>query len=304
MLSRLLRICTQMKRLTKIIAMLLLLTLIGAACNTLPSDIEQRQANDSFIHHSDLTTVAGATMPPTITITDDSPIPLVPPTAALASPGGPAATPSLPAEMLQATVTAHDALRQQYTELMFDTFDNEATKQRWRQFDQAQVQTSLRNSLYAITFKQPGFTIYPVWVEQRLGNNYIVELDVAFATPNVPLSIGIAFDNQNQGDNVIFFEIFNDGTWQTRAYQNGVFIEASSISRTVEPAIVGGDGTNQLRVVRLPDTAQLWINSRLVGAIPADLFDGGYVGIVTASWEGLNAPGTVLADNMRVLAAR
>ncbi|MCG8351843.1 MAG: hypothetical protein MI924_29105, partial [Chloroflexales bacterium] len=278
MLSRLLHMRKQIKRPTEMIGALLLFVLISAACNELPSDIEQRQANDRITHAPP--PVTDESMLPTIAVTtDDSPIPLVSPTTALSLPSDPSAAPPPPVEMLQATITAHDALRQQYTELMFDTFDNEATKQRWRQFDQAQVQASLRDSLYAIKFKQPGFTIYPSWVEQRLGNNYIVELDVAFATPNLPLSVGIAFDNQNQGDNVIFFEIFNNGAWQTRVYQNGALIEAASISRTVEPAIVGGDGTNQLRVVRLPDTAQLWINSRLVGAIPADLFDGGYVGI-------------------------
>lgn len=211
---------------------------------------------------------------------------------------------ALPPGVLQATAEAYTVLRREYGEILFDTFDNEATKRRWPQFRDAQAFAQLRDSLYAVTIREPGVTRRMLWGERRLGNNYIVEMDVAFQTPNAAVSVGILFDAQGDNQSMAVFEIFNDGYWMINTFANGAQLDELSTIQTPTSFIVPGDGTNQLRVVHTPDAVQLWVNNRLVSTLPASPFDGGYIGIVVSSRDRLSTSGTVLIDNLRVLAPR
>jgi hypothetical protein len=211
---------------------------------------------------------------------------------------------ALPQGVLQATAEAYTVLRSNYTEVLFDTFDNNATKLRWPQFTDAQAFARLRDNLYAVTMREPGVTRRMLWGERRLGNNYIVEMDVAFQTPNAAVSVGMVFDAQGDNQSMGIFEVFNDGYWMLNTFVNGTQLAELSTIQTPTSFIVPGDGTNQLRIVRTPEAIQVWVNNRLVNILPASPFDGGYIGIVVSSRDRLSTSGTVLIDNVRVLVPR
>jgi hypothetical protein len=183
---------------------------------------------------------------------------------------------------------------------LFETFDRgERTKAIWTQFENDSVAARLRDNFYALTVKGESKNMWETW-ERDLGEDYNVELAVAFQDTGVPTTVGIAFDVQAEGDNGVFFEIFNDKHWQLRTVQDGRLVREHTTGRIPVPEAQDGVGTNILWVVRRPDGVQLWINSVHVATVPAGPFAGGRAGVVASSREGLSGQATVIADNFRV----
>lgn len=187
-----------------------------------------------------------------------------------------------------------------YTQRLFETFDRgERTKAIWTQFENDSVRARLRNNFYALTLKGPDKNMWETW-DRDLGDTYNVELAVAFETTGVPATVGIAFDVQPDGDNGVFFEVYNDRHWQLRTVQDGRLVPEQTTDRIPLPELQDGVGTNVLWVIRRPDGVQLWINSTHVATVPAGPFAGGRAGVIASSREGLAGAATVIADNFRV----
>ncbi|HWQ12445.1 MAG TPA: protein kinase, partial [Roseiflexaceae bacterium] len=183
---------------------------------------------------------------------------------------------------------------------LFETFDRgERTKAIWTQFENDSVAARLRDNFYALTLKGENKNMWETW-DRDLGEHYNVELAVAFQEPGQPTTVGIAFDVQAEGDNGVFFEIFNDKHWQLRTVQDGRLVRAHSTGRIPVPEAQDGVGTNILWVVRTPQGTQLWINSVHVATVPPGPFAGGRAGVIASSRPGLNGEATVIADNFRV----
>lgn len=222
--------------------------------------------------------------------------------AALATetPPTPEPTVGLAPEPGQLTLADYQALVGTYSQRLFETFDRgERTKAIWSQFDNEDVAARLRNNFYALTLKGPDKNMWEVW-DRDLGSEYNVELSVAFETTGVPTTVGIAFDVQPEGNNGVFFEVFNDKHWQLRTVRDGRLVPELTTGRIPLPELQDGVGTNVLWVVRRPDHVQLWINSVHVATVPSSPFDGGRAGVIASSRQGLSGPATVIADNFRV----
>jgi hypothetical protein len=187
-----------------------------------------------------------------------------------------------------------------YSQRLFETFDRgERTKAIWSQFENESVRAILRDNFYALTLKGESRNMWETW-DRDLGNTYNVELAVAFETTGEPATVGLAFDVQPEGDNGVFFEVFNDKHWQLRTVQDGRLVRERSTDRIPLPELQDGVGTNVLWVVRGPEEVQLWINSVHVATVPAGPFEGGRAGVIASSREGLAGEATVIADNFRV----
>jgi hypothetical protein len=156
-------------------------------------------------------------------------------------------------------------------------------------------------SYYLLTLKQPNLTTADIWKDRALGNNYIVELSVAFANPAAGrTSVGIVYDAQGDGQSFSTFMIGSDGTWEVVTYQNQAVV-AERFLRAPTDALVPGQGTNILRVVRLPAETQLWINDVPVGKLAAGPFNGGAVGVIAFADPTAATPAGLIADNLLVL---
>lgn len=229
---------------------------------------------------------AAPTAPPAPTAT-----PLPAPVAAVTEAG--------PAEQ-EAARAALAAERARHQELFFDTFDNEATKRRWRPTDDAGARRELIYSYYRMLLKQPGAVTADAWGDRALGPRHIVEVDVALP-PTGTAAVGIAYDQQADGSGLSYFVVGADGTWQHASFQGGAPVPGRYL-RGASPAFVAGGGTNRLRVVRLPEGTQLWLNDTLVARADPGPFPGGHAGVIAiAGPESLPGPATMIADNFRLL---
>jgi serine/threonine protein kinase len=177
-----------------------------------------------------------------------------------------------------------------------ETFDTPGLHTRWREYnDTPQFSQRITNFYYEVLLKQPNTTFIDYWSQRRLGNNYLVQLDVAFASPGLMSSVGIVYDMQDNA-NMAQFLISGDGTWEHRMIREGAFV--AQHSGTFPTDTIQGADPNQLRVVRSPESVEFWINNTPVGTAQAGPFDGGYAGMVAMSAE--DAPIVVLIDNMYV----
>lgn len=114
-------------------------------------------------------------------------------------------------------------------------------------------------------------------------------------------AIGIAFDRQTDGGGLSYFVIGADGSWQVAAFQGGALVPGY-YARGVSPAFVGGGGSNFLRVVRLAEGVQFWLNETPVARAAPGPFAGGHAGVIALSGpEPLPQPVSLIADNLRVL---
>jgi len=165
-------------------------------------------------------------------------------------------------------------------QVLHDTFDNEDTKRRWR-FER------LRHSTYR--FNAPPSLFTDPWDQQRLGNEYIVQLDVVPQTPGS--MVGILYNWQDD-KNWSAFMITGEGTWYAVTKQNDTIIDQKQFE--AQDYIIGGGNVNQIRVEHTTDRVQFWINDTPVGRAESRPFSSGYVGIA-----GKN--GTIIADNLLVL---
>jgi S1-C subfamily serine protease len=243
------------------------------------------------------------------------PAPVLAPTAVPAPPA-PTAAPTVPPPppslvspqpkfddaTLQNLRAAHDARQAGYAQVVFDTFDNEGTKARWSPNDDAVGSRQLVNSTYLLSVKQPNSGNLDAWRAGPMGNNYIVELATAFASQGPRVAVGIAYDIQDNGD-FSAFVIGSDGTWEVLTVANQAIV-TDRYARAATDTIFGNQMPNTLRVVRLPDQSQFWINNTLVATVPAGPAAGGRVGVLaTTGAEALPAPVSVIVDNLLVLQA-
>jgi hypothetical protein len=183
-----------------------------------------------------------------------------------------------------------------YTLRLQETFDTAGLHTRWREYnDTPQFRQRIINYYYEVQLKQPNTTFIDYWSQRRLGNDYLVQLDVAFESPGLKSSVGIVYDMQDNA-NMAQFLISSDGTWEHRMIRGGAFVAQHSGTFSTES--IQGAAPNQLRVVRSPESVEFWINDTPVGTAQAGPFDGGFAGMVAMSAE--DAPITVLIDNMYV----
>jgi serine/threonine protein kinase len=188
---------------------------------------------------------------------------------------------------------------ERYDQVLDETFDSRATRSRWLRDNNT---TSLRHRLihdyYELTLKEPGSTLVDPWNHQRLGDTYIVEIDIAFEESDGMGAGGILFDMQDNGT-LSQFLVSNNGTWQLHTLEDGDTVRsrsASFSSDAIDPANV-----NNLRVVRMPNEVVLWINDIPVGTAPVEETSGMryYTGITGASGDE-DETITVLIDNLFV----
>ncbi len=211
-----------------------------------------------------------------------------------------AAVGELSPEELQAAREALAAERAGHQELFFETFDSEATKGRWRPSDDAAARRELIYSYYRLILKQPGALTSDSWGDRPLGPRYIAELEVALPPSGSP-AVGLVYDQQTDGSGLSYFVLAADGSWQTATFQGGALV-AGRYARGASPLFSTGGGTNFLRVVRLPDGVQFWLNDTLVARADPGPFNGGHVGVIAiAGPEALPEPVTVIVDNFRLL---
>ncbi len=211
--------------------------------------------------------------------------------------------PALDQAELQQARDTHNNLRGQLRQVIFETFDRgNVTRASWPEGESSTTIARLRNNVYELTLKEPETINNFYWLEGDssglFGSNYVLELDVAFSSPGQPGGVGIIFDGQANNDGSAFL-IGSDGTWQVFSFIDGVFAEEWSSPAYSTSAII--DGVNQLRVVRLADGTQFWINNTPVGVMAPGPFNGGYGGVVVLSGSAASGPVTVLADNFRAL---
>jgi hypothetical protein len=228
-------------------------------------------------------------------------------TAALepTAPPAPTATPPPPIGLEPApgtlTIAEYEPAVAPLRELLFETFDRgERTKGIWSQGENENIAARLRDNFYALTLKGENKALWET-TDDQLGDSYNVELSIAFETTGVPAGVGIAYDVQ-EGDNGVFFEVFNDQTWQLRTVQDGVVLPERSTGRIPFDGLIGGVATNVLWVVRGPQETQLWINSIHVATVPSGPFPGGRAGVAASSRQGLAGEATVIVDNFRIRA--
>lgn len=233
-----------------------------------------------------------------------------PETTEPAEPAEPAATedaisplPALDQATLQQARDNHNSLRGQLRQIIFETFDRgNTTRASWPEGEGSTTIARLRNNVYELTIKEAGTINNFYWLEGDssglFGSNYILELDVAFSSPGQPGGVGIMFDGQANNDGIAFL-INSDGSWQVISFVDGAFAEDWSSPAFSTSAII--DGVNQLRVVRLADGTQFWINNTPVGVMEPGPFNGGFGGVVAVAGSAASGPVTVLADNFRAL---
>lgn len=183
----------------------------------------------------------------------------------------------------------------QYQQIYQETFDSATTKQRWSEFDENDVRrTRLVNGYYELQIKSNNYIIPDHWDQQALGENYLVQLDVAIQTQGS--YAGILFDYQDD-QNYSAFTIGSDNSWNLVTFQADEFVQSRS-GEYPSTAVIGGGKTNQLRVLRTPDTIQFWVNHTLVGEMPSGPSKGGYIGLAGVS--GDQVPSTLIMDNLYV----
>lgn len=219
---------------------------------------------------------------------------------ATAQPAPAVALPELSPAELQAARDALAAERAQQRELFFETFDSQATKRRWRPTDEPAGARELVYSYYRLSLRQPGAVLADAWGERPLGPRYIVEVEVALP-PTGASAVGLTYDQQTDGSGLSTFTLGADGSWQAATFQDGAPVPGRFV-RGVSPAFVAGGGVNYLRVVRLPEGAQLWLNDTLVARVAPGPFGGGHVGVIAiAGPEAATQPVAVIVDNFRLL---
>lgn len=211
--------------------------------------------------------------------------------------------PTFDAVQLQQARDSHIALRNQFGQVIFETFDRgNVTRASWREGEDSSSIARLRGNLYELTLKQPNALLNFYWLEGSpdgtFGANYIFELDTAFGSPGQDGGVGIAFDGQPNRDGSAFL-IRSDGTWQVLTFVNGALAPALSSDPLPTGTII--DGVNQVRVVRLADQVEFWINNTPVGLMTPGPFNSGFGGVAVLSGPGSTAPVTLLADNFRAL---
>jgi S1-C subfamily serine protease len=211
--------------------------------------------------------------------------------------------PPLDPASLQQARDNHNALRGRLRQIIFETFDRgNVTRASWPEGESSTTLARLRNNVYELTLNQPETIHNFFWLEGdssgRFGRNYILELDVAFGASGQPGGVGIVFDGQANDDGSAFF-INSDGSWQVVSFVDGAFSADWSSSAFSTSTII--DGVNQLRVVRLAEGTEFWINNTPVGVMEPGPFNGGSGGVVAVSGSAASGPVTVLADNFRAL---
>ena len=137
---------------------------------------------------------------------------------------------------------------------------------------------------------------------KQLGNDYIVQLDVVFNTPNLNSSVGIAFDMQDGANSGSVFEIFNDQHWRLHTFRDGAVIPERTTERIPDAGIGAGTAVTNLWLVRTPSEVQIWIAAKQVAVFPASPFSGGFAGLAVTSFPGLASPAQLIVDNFRVRA--
>lgn len=96
--------------------------------------------------------------------------------------------------------------------------------------------------------------------------------------------------------------IYNDGTWELRAYRNADWDHPYSMDRIPHPAILTGGQYNTLQVVRAGDTLLIIINKQLVGIVTGEPPVEGRFGLAVRRTASEPA-GTVWIDNVQVVEA-
>jgi S1-C subfamily serine protease len=233
----------------------------------------------------------------------EQPAPTAAPDATPAAESAISPLPPLDEGALQQARANHNNLRGQLRQVIFETFDRgNVTRASWPEGESNTTIADLRNNVYELTLKEPGTINNFYWLEGDnnglFGSNYVLELDVAFSSPGQPGGVGIVFDGQTNDDGIAFL-ISSAGNWQIVSFIDGAFAEDWSSPAFSTSTII--DGVNQLRVVRLAEQTEFWINNTPVGVMDSGLFNGGFGGVVALSGPEASGPVTVLADNFRAL---
>lgn len=225
-----------------------------------------------------------------------------PAASSAAPPAGPVtAFPPLDPTELQNARAAFAALRAPYRQSLFDTFDNEGTKGRWTPVNDVAFSRQLVHSYYELRLNQPNLTTADIWRDPALGNDYIIELAVALNPSGAGrTAAGVIYDAQPDGNSFSAFLIGSDGTWETVTFQNQAVMPERFV-RGATSAIVGGQGANILRVVRLPNETQLWVNDTPVATLTPGPFAGGVLGVMVTADSAAGAPSGAIVDNLLVL---
>lgn len=236
--------------------------------------------------------------PPTGTVTESATLE----TSLPAPPTGPVtALPALDPTELQNARAAFAALRAPYNQSLFDTFDNEGTKSRWTPVNDVAFSRQLVYSYYELRLNQPNLTTADIWRDPALGNDYIIELAVALNPSGAGrTAAGVIYDAQPDGNSFSAFLIGSDGTWETITFQNQA-VMPERFARGQTNAIVGGQGTNILRVVRLAHETQLWVNDTPIATLTPGPFAGGALGVMVTADSAAGAPSGAIVDNLLVL---
>jgi S1-C subfamily serine protease len=196
---------------------------------------------------------------------------------------------------LEAARNDYDQRLGQYPQILNETFDSATTKRQWREFyEDDSRRIRLINRYYELLIKPQNTIVPDHWDQQALGQDYLVQLDVAVSTPDS--YSGILFDYQD-GENYSLFAIGSNDSWLTITYQAGEVLDERSGTFS-STAIIGGGNTNQVRVFRTPEVVQFWVNHTLVGEVPPGPLSGGNVGLVGVS--GDQVPATVIMDNLYI----
>jgi hypothetical protein len=182
----------------------------------------------------------------------------------------------------------------QLPQILNETFDSATTKQSWHEsYEDEGRRIRLVNRYYELLVKPPNTIASNYWDGRALGQEYLVQLDVAVSTPGS--YAGILFDRQDERNYSVF--MIGDSTWYATTFQDGVQIDARS-GEYRSAAIVGGGNTNQLRVVRSPERSEFWVNNTLVGEMQPGAVSNGNVGLAGAS--GSEVPATLIFDNLYI----
>lgn len=204
----------------------------------------------------------------------------------------------LPAAELAARQQAVQNQLAEAEQRLNETFDTRATRTRWlRDNNTANLRHRLIHEYYELTLKKPQVGLVDPWNHRRLGDTYIVAMDIAFAQPTLFSGAGIVYDMLNNR-NFSQFIVYSDGTWEVRTVAEDEIV--SSRSGTFSTTALRKTEVNNLRVVRQPDKVEFWLNNIPVGTAPADenIPARYYIGITGTS--GDDAPVTVLIDNLFV----
>lgn len=207
----------------------------------------------------------------------------------------------LPAAELQRARANFDTFFQKSAEQVFESFDRGMiTRRSWSE----SASSELREKVYILSNNVPGTLSSYFWQPERqprvVGGDYIVQADVAFRSQGGLSGVGITVGGQTNGSGVSFI-IQSDGTWRVIVLGEDGYDSELSTGAVTTRAIVGG--TNQLRVVRIDDQLQFWINHTPVAVLDEAPFESGYAGLAVLAGE--QAPlAQVVTDNFTVRLGR